>query len=79
MRIAVTANAVTVFEIGLFLFAVSVVLFACLVQQYIYQPNDALENVQLHAVANKDKINFTGTFDRQIYANATFRITFYKL
>ena len=68
MRIVKLRNAVTVFEIGLFLFAVSVVLFsACLVQQYIAPTqNDALENVQLHAVANKDKINFTGTFDRQI-------------
>ena len=71
MRIVKLRNAVTVFEIGLFLFAVSVILFsACLTQQYIHlKSNDALENIQLHAVANQDKINFTGTFDRQIRCN----------
>ena len=68
MRIVKLRNAVTVFEIGLFLFAVSVILFsACLIQQYIHlKSNDALENVQLHAVASSEKISFNGTFDRQI-------------
>ena len=68
MRIVKLRNAVTVFEIGLFLFAVSIVLFSsCLVHQYIQlKSNDAMENVQLHAVSYDNKITFSGTFDRKI-------------
>lgn len=68
MRIVKLKGATTLYEIGLFLFAVSIVLFsACMIQQYItLKSNDAMENVQLNAMSKEDKIVFTGTFDRQI-------------
>ena len=68
MRIVKLKGATTLYEIGLFLFAVSIVLFStCMIQQYItLKSNDAMENVQLRAESKNNKIIFSGTFDRQI-------------
>lgn len=68
MRIVKLKGAVTFYEIGLFLFVLSTILFsACIAQQYIHlKSHDALENINVQASSNNDKIKFYATFDRQI-------------
>ena len=68
MRVVKLKGAVTLYEIGLFLFALSIVLFAaCMSHQYIQlKSHDALENVNVQASSTDNKISFYATFDRDI-------------
>ena len=68
MRIVKLKGAVTLYEIGLFLFALSIILFAaCMGQQYIQlKSHDALERVQVSATPDGNRIKFKGSFDRSI-------------
>ena len=68
MRIVKLKGAVTLYEIGLFLFALSIVVFSFIMAHHYIQlkSHDAVENVQVHATPSKDRISFTGKFDRSI-------------
>ena len=68
MRIVKLKGAVTLYEIGLFLFALSIILFAaCMGHHYIQlKSHDALERVQVTAIPVNDRIKFSGKFDRSI-------------
>jgi len=68
MRVVKLKGAVTLYEIGLFLFALSIIVFAaCMGHQYIQlKSHDALENINIQASSKDNKISFYATFDRDI-------------
>ena len=68
MRIVKLKGATTLYEIGLFLFALSIIVFsACMSHQYIHlKSHDPLENINVQATSVDDKISFYATFDREI-------------